>query len=169
MPEEILIRQAAPTLAGIKTGSLFPCPCDDKEELLADIRQLNRLLVPKGLCLLPIRFLEGQALLYLYRPQDLCRDLQDEQALEILRRAGYGSTSHSGRCVANLIRRFRPPRLRFQVRGAVEGVRRRKEGARAVRAIQKMHGDLLRTLSGGLGHRAACRGSVINFSNRKGH
>ena len=107
MPEEILIRQAAPTLAGIKTGSLFPCPCDDKEELLADIRHLNRLLVPKGLCLLPIRFLEGQALLYLYRPQDLCRDLQDEQALEILRRAGYGSTSHSGRCVANLIRRFR--------------------------------------------------------------
>ena len=66
MPEEILIRQAAPTLAGIKTGSLFPCPCDDKEELLADIRHLNRLLVPKGLCLLPIRFLEGQALLYLY-------------------------------------------------------------------------------------------------------
>lgn len=107
MPEEILIRQGAPTLAGIKTGSLFPCPCDDKEELLADIRQLNRLLVPKGLCLLPIRFLDGQALLYLYRPQDLCRDLQDEQALEILRRAGYGSTSHSGRCVANLIRRFR--------------------------------------------------------------
>ena len=26
MSEEILIRQGAPTLAGIKTGSLFPCP-----------------------------------------------------------------------------------------------------------------------------------------------
>ena len=91
MSEEILIRQAAPTLAGIKTGSLFPCPCDDREELLADIRRLNRLLVPKGLCLLPIRFLEGQVLLYLYRPQDLCRDLQNEQALEILQHAGYSS------------------------------------------------------------------------------
>ena len=68
MSEEILIRQGAPTLAGIKTGSLFPCPCEDREDLLADIRRLNRLLVPKGLCLLPIRFLEGQALLYLYRP-----------------------------------------------------------------------------------------------------
>ena len=106
MSEEILIRQAAPTLAGIKTGSLFPCPCDDREGLLADIRRLNRLLAPKGLCLLPIRFLEGQVLLYLYRPQDLCRDLQNEQALEILQHAGYSSV-HCGRCVANLIRRFR--------------------------------------------------------------
>ena len=32
MPEEILIRQGAPTLAGIKTGSLFPCPCEDRED-----------------------------------------------------------------------------------------------------------------------------------------
>ena len=56
MSEEILIRQGAPTLAGIKTGSLFPCPCEDREDLLADIRRLNRRLVPKGLCLLPIRF-----------------------------------------------------------------------------------------------------------------
>ena len=66
MSEEILIRQGAPTLAGIKTGSLFPCPCEDREALLSDIRKLNRRLSPKGLCLLPIRFLAGQALLYLY-------------------------------------------------------------------------------------------------------
>ena len=71
MSEEILVRQGAPTLAGIKTGSLFPCPCEDKEALFADIRRLNRLLVPKGLCLLPIRFLKGQVLLYLYRPSEL--------------------------------------------------------------------------------------------------
>lgn len=45
MSEEILIRQGAPTLAGIKTGSLFPCPCEDREDLLADIRRLNRRLV----------------------------------------------------------------------------------------------------------------------------
>ena len=90
MSEEILIRQGAPTLAGIKTGSLFPCPCEDREALLADIRQLNRRLSPKGLCLLPIRFLAGQALLYLYRPAELRRDLRDAQASELLRRAGYG-------------------------------------------------------------------------------
>ena len=91
MSEEILVRQGAPTLAGIKTGSLFPCPCEDKEALFADIRRLNRLLVPKGLCLLPIRFLKGQVLLYLYRPSELRRDLENEQAAEILHHAGYGA------------------------------------------------------------------------------
>ena len=106
MSEEILIRQGAPTLAGIKTGSLFPCPCEDREDLLADIRRLNRLLVPKGLCLLPIRFLAGQALLYLYRPAELRRDLRDAQASELLRQAGYGDESCE-RCVARLACRFR--------------------------------------------------------------
>lgn len=104
MPEEILVRQGAPTLAGIKTGSLFPCPCEDKEALLADIRALNRMLVERGLCLLPIRFLPGQALLYLYRPSELRRDLENGLAAEILDRAGY--PSGSARCVAQLIRRF---------------------------------------------------------------
>ena len=90
MAEEILIRQGAPTLAGIKAGSLFPCPCEDREALLSDIRKLNRRLSPKGLCLLPIRFLAGQALLYLYRPAGLRRDLRAAQASELLRQAGYG-------------------------------------------------------------------------------
>ena len=85
MSEEILIRQGAPTLAGIKTGSLFPCPCENREALLTDIRQLNRRLSPKGPCLLPLRFLLGQALLYLYRPAGLRRDLRDVQASELLR------------------------------------------------------------------------------------
>ena len=38
MSEEILVRQGAPTLAGIKTGSLFPCPCEDHEAPMTDIR-----------------------------------------------------------------------------------------------------------------------------------
>ena len=106
MSEEILIRQGAPTLAGIKTGSLFPCPCEDHEALIADIRQLNRRLVPKGLCLLPIRFLAGQALLYLYRPAELRRDLRDARAPELLRQAGYEDES-CARCVARHACRFR--------------------------------------------------------------
>ena len=106
MAEEILIRQGAPTLAGIKTGSLFPCPCKDREDLLADIRRLNQRLSPKGLCLLPIRFLAGQALLYLYRPAVLRRDLRDARAPELLRQAGYEDES-CARCVARLACRFR--------------------------------------------------------------
>lgn len=107
MSEEILVKQGAPTLAGIKTGSLFPCPCRDEGALLDDIRRLNRLLAPKGLCLLPIRFKDGQALLYLYRPAVLHRDLQNRLARRILSDAGYPTDGGCGRCVAQLIRRFR--------------------------------------------------------------
>ena len=41
MSEEILVKQGAPTLAGIKTGSLFPCPCRDEGALLDDIRRFR--------------------------------------------------------------------------------------------------------------------------------
>ena len=105
MSEELIIRQCAPTLAGIKTGSLFPCPCRDRGALLADIRRLNRLLVPKGLCLLPIRYRDDQALLYLYRPAELRRDLESGLARDILARQNYPEGCQ--RCVAKLIRRFR--------------------------------------------------------------
>ena len=48
MSEEILIRQGAPTLAGIKTGSLFPCPCEDRERrrALTDQNFFRHLLSP---------------------------------------------------------------------------------------------------------------------------
>ena len=68
MSEETVVRQCAPTLAGIKTGSLFPCKYEDEQQLLAEIREMNRILVPQGLCLLPARHENGPALLYLYRP-----------------------------------------------------------------------------------------------------
>ena len=49
MSEENLVRQCAPTLAGIKTGTIFPAPFTSLAELTAEIRELNRILVPKGL------------------------------------------------------------------------------------------------------------------------
>ena len=51
-----------------------------------------------------IRFKDGQALLYLYRPAVLHRDLQDGLAQRILTQAGY-ACGGCGRCVAQLIRR----------------------------------------------------------------
>lgn len=106
MSEENVVRLCAPTLAGIKTGSLFPCPYENRETLLMEIRQYNQVLVPKGLCLLPLRFTDKSALLYLYRPRDLERDLQDQLATEILRHAGYVCGS-SEQCLMKLIERLR--------------------------------------------------------------
>ena len=44
MSEEYLISQAAPTLAGLKTGNLFPCSYSSWSSLLNEIRAVNRLL-----------------------------------------------------------------------------------------------------------------------------
>lgn len=42
MSEELIIRQCAPTLAGIKTGSLFPCPYTDRKEIQNEIRMQSQ-------------------------------------------------------------------------------------------------------------------------------
>ena len=105
MSEEIVVRLGAPTLAGIKTGSLFTCPCGSQQELLSDLRDMNRRLAPKGLCILPLRRSESRALLYLFRPKELRRDLQDRQAAKLLSREGYSCTG-CGRCLTQLKKRM---------------------------------------------------------------
>ena len=93
MSEETIVRQAAPTLAGIKTGSMFPYRFENHAELLEDIRAFNRVLVPRGMCLLLLRVMEKSALLYLYRPQSLEKDLKDHISQELLQESGYASES----------------------------------------------------------------------------
>ena len=105
MPEELVVRQCAPTLAGIKTGSLFRAAYEDKKQLLGQIREINQRLHEKGLCLLPLRFRNGNALLYLYRPERLKTDLNNELARRTLGNAGY-TDQNPGRCVGTLIRRL---------------------------------------------------------------
>ena len=107
MPEEIMIQQCAPTLAGIKTGSLFSCPYETEQSLLEDVRRMNGLLVPKGLCLLPLRYENSRVLLYLYRPRALQKDLSDAQAARILKDAGYHLCGSGIHCLTHLVRRLR--------------------------------------------------------------
>ncbi len=105
MMEALLVQCCAPTLAGIKTGSLFSCPYDGREALLEELRRLNRALSPRGLRLLPLRCRRGRALLYLFRPSQLERDLQSSCAQRILAEAGYEGAC-LGRCMQCLIRRL---------------------------------------------------------------
>ncbi len=105
MSEEMIIEQCAPTLAAIKTGSLFTCPFASKEEMAAEIRGFNKRFVQKGLCMIPLRFEEGRALVLLFRPEQLRRDLEDQTARQVLRSNGYERTDGS-HCVSELVRRF---------------------------------------------------------------
>ena len=80
MSEYQIIRFCAPTLAGLKTASLFCCDAPDEAELLGQLRHWNTSLAPKGLRMLPLRIWNGRALIYLYRPKALARDLACEDA-----------------------------------------------------------------------------------------
>lgn len=106
MSEEYLIRNCAPTLAGLKTGNMFTCPCEDRDALLTAVRQLNRRLKAKGLRLLPLRFSDTKALLYLFRPEKLRQDLSQSTAGELLRCHGYDPVSCE-KCVVQLVKKLR--------------------------------------------------------------
>ena len=106
MSEEYLIRHCAPTLAGIKTGSLFTCPYTCPRALLDSIRALNNRLRPRGLRVLPLRMSEEKALIYVYRPKKLSADIARREAEQILHTQGY-DTASCERCVVCLARRLR--------------------------------------------------------------
>ncbi len=106
MSNETLIRCCAPTLACLKTGSMFNCAFDSQQQMTAELRHLNQHLRHKGLRILPLRWRNGRALLYLYRPKMLERDLGDPLARNLLSECGYGAGNASA-CLARLISRLR--------------------------------------------------------------
>ncbi len=106
MPEDLIVRYCAPTLAGLKTGSMFTCRYESLFALRQDIRQMNRRLGSRGLRVLPLRYREGLALIYFYRPGRLTADLEAMEAAALLQDMGY-PVGCTNRCVARLIARLR--------------------------------------------------------------
>ena len=104
MSDELIVRQASPTLAGLKTGSLFTVPYRTEAELTADVAEMNRRLAPKGVQLRLLR-LRRRALLYLYRPGYLCRDFSRADVAQLLRQFGY-AVEDPERCLELLGRRL---------------------------------------------------------------
>ena len=102
MPEEIIIQKCAPTLAGIKSGSLFSVKMTNKTDIYSEVRELNLILRKKGLRVLPLKTTKEYALIYLYRPTHLKKDLKDPKALSILRKRGY-DYSNPDFCIVQLV------------------------------------------------------------------
>ena len=106
MPEQVLIENCSPTLAGIKPASLVNVFCGSREQADDDIRQLNReCFVSRGLRAVPLRYSEdGAVLLLIYRPAALEKRLQDTRVRAYLEGLGYscGSIAH---CIAQLAAR----------------------------------------------------------------
>ena len=106
MSNEMLIRCCAPTMESLKTGNMFSCPFGSLEEMTAELRRLNQALGHKGLRVLPLRWSDGRALVYLYRPKMLARDLENELAARLLTECGY-TCGNANSCIAQLIARLR--------------------------------------------------------------
>ena len=102
MSEAAMIRNCAPTLAGIKTGNLFSFRYDSIDEMRESVRFWNRRLHCKGIRILPLRYRGHHALIYLYRPAQLADDLHNDQAKAILRQCGY-TPEHAEKCIAKLM------------------------------------------------------------------
>ena len=102
MPEEIIIEHCSPTLAGIKTGSMFSVKVTDDTDIKNDVRELNRILREKGLRVILLKETGTYALIYIYRPDYLKKDLNDPMALSILKRKGY-EPKNPEYCIARLI------------------------------------------------------------------
>lgn len=90
MAEEIIIKCCAPTLAGLKVGSIF---CLDGKYCGSDMKRCLDILRGKGLCIKGVKGFKGQRMLYLYRPEGLREILSNKCNKCILGQFGYTSFS----------------------------------------------------------------------------
>lgn len=100
-----VIKNCSPTLAGLKTANLFCCPYDSEEDLRLSLRRLNRSLSGKGLRILPLRMRGGKALIYVYRPDYLKRDLENREARSLLSCRGY-TCDDQNKCIRLLMKKL---------------------------------------------------------------
>lgn len=105
MSEQMMINNCSPTLAGLKTGSLFTAGFGSGAERVAVLRSWNSMLRKKGLRAVPLGEKNGRTLVYVYRISRLCSDLQDSAARSILSARGYDCDFPES-CIVRLAKRL---------------------------------------------------------------
>lgn len=106
MFEEILVRHCSPTLAGLKTGSMFVFKCGQESMLRNLLKDYNAKLSGRGVQVTVLRKNPSSVLIYVYRPDSLREDLQDDIAAQILSESGYPHQDPA-LCLVELRRRLR--------------------------------------------------------------
>ena len=106
MSEEIIVRYCSPTLAGIKTGSLFSAAFASRRERVDTLRRWNFLLRRKGLRAVPFANKNGRTSVYVYRVSRLNADLKNSDIRRILTERGY-DCDRPEHCIARLARRLK--------------------------------------------------------------
>ena len=93
MFESYLIDCCAPTLASLKSGSLFCCKCPSDSSVEAAVAEWNEGFSEYGLSMCMLRRTSHSALIYVYRDSSLARTLTDPEVQAFLSSYGYESCS----------------------------------------------------------------------------
>lgn len=107
MLEMKLIEHCAPTLADLKTASIFNYRFSDIDTLMEELRVQNRKLNEKGVFIEILKIADTQVLLYVYRKKRLESDLQKEGVWELLSRYGYRDNDFESCLITLKYRLFR--------------------------------------------------------------
>lgn len=94
--ERELIRHCSPTLASLKTASLFTLEFADRpepNELNAALREWNIRLSDKGVAMIALRETTNRALIYVFRKDRLQRELCCPRVGKFLKNNGYDGAS----------------------------------------------------------------------------
>lgn len=102
--EDLIIKNCAPVLAGLKTGSLFNCLME-KEKLNICISNLNRMLSEKGVYIYVLKTTPKFSLIYVCRKTKLLKDMDNPKVRDFLRKIGYANFFFDG-LIETLMRRF---------------------------------------------------------------
>ena len=87
--EKRIIEHCAPTLAGIKSASLFNYFHNGEYIVREELEEINGLLNNKGVYIDVLIWREKSALIYVYREKMLKKDLAQPKVLDLLKRYGY--------------------------------------------------------------------------------
>ncbi len=87
--EKSLIEHCSPTLAGLKTASLFRAEYDDEAKLYEEVQLIGEKLASKGIVLIILKKMQNTALIYVCRESMLRRDIMCAHSRRILKRYGY--------------------------------------------------------------------------------
>lgn len=89
MSSDVIVQNCAPTLAGLKAGSIFPVR-GSREELESAAAELDHRLAKKGVrARLLYRQSGGPSLVYLYRERPLKKILKSKDTRSFLKEHGY--------------------------------------------------------------------------------
>lgn len=105
MSEELIVKHCSPTLAGIKTGNIFSCAFQDKFLFERQVLRLKKLLAERHLKMRILKIVTGRALVYVYSPDRLARDMTSQEVTDFMRNLGYTLDNVEG-CIDQLGRRI---------------------------------------------------------------